>query len=140
MQQSNDAYRRQVDLEHWQRRSGVDSAFRDGWMRAPGNVIGKKLFTTYMECLKEIAVQSRFRAGKYGHLNQYIDNDEALEIGAGDRRAAADRLHGDPGLERRTVGAVLAHWWEPLSGAVPSSQANDGTCPAKQTTSPADLM
>jgi len=83
MQQSNDAYRRQVDLEHWQRRSGVDSAFRDGWMRAPGNVIGKKLVTTYMEYLKEIAVQSRFRAGKYGHLNQYIDNDEALEIGAG---------------------------------------------------------
>jgi hypothetical protein len=36
-----------------------------------------------------------------------------------DRLAATDRLHGDPGLELGTVCAVLAHWWEPRSGAVP---------------------
>jgi len=36
-----------------------------------------------------------------------------------DRLAATDRLHGDPGLELVTVGAALAHWWEPLSGAEP---------------------
>ena len=36
-----------------------------------------------------------------------------------DRLAATDRLHGDPGLELGTVGAALAHRWEPLSGAVP---------------------
>ena len=36
-----------------------------------------------------------------------------------DRLAATDRLHGDLGLELGTVGAALAHWWEPLSGAVP---------------------
>ena len=36
-----------------------------------------------------------------------------------DRLAATDRLHGDPGLELGAVGAALAHWWEPLSGAVP---------------------
>jgi len=36
-----------------------------------------------------------------------------------DRLAATDRLHGDPGLELRAVGAAFAHWWEPLSGALP---------------------
>jgi len=36
-----------------------------------------------------------------------------------DRLAATDRLHGDPGLEHGTVGAALAHRWEPLSGTVP---------------------
>jgi hypothetical protein len=36
-----------------------------------------------------------------------------------DRLAAADRLHGDLGLELGTVGAALAHRWEPHSGAVP---------------------
>ena len=36
-----------------------------------------------------------------------------------ERLAATDRLHGDPGLELRTVGAAFAHGWEPLSGAVP---------------------
>jgi len=36
-----------------------------------------------------------------------------------DRLAATDRLHGDSGLELGAVGAALAHWWEPLSGAVP---------------------
>jgi len=36
-----------------------------------------------------------------------------------DRLAATDRFHGDPGLELGTVGAALAHRWEPLSGAVP---------------------
>ena len=36
-----------------------------------------------------------------------------------DRLAATDRLHGDLGLELGAVGAALAHWWEPLSGAVP---------------------
>ena len=36
-----------------------------------------------------------------------------------DRLAATDRLHGDPGLEIGAVGAALAHWWEPRSGAVP---------------------
>jgi hypothetical protein len=36
-----------------------------------------------------------------------------------DRLAATDRLHGDPGLERGTVGAVLTHWWGPRSGDVP---------------------
>ena len=33
--------------------------------------------------------------------------------------AATDRLHGDTGLELRTVGSALAHWWEPRSGAAP---------------------
>jgi hypothetical protein len=36
-----------------------------------------------------------------------------------DRLAAADRHHGDLGLELGAAGAALAHWWEPLSGAVP---------------------
>ena len=36
-----------------------------------------------------------------------------------DRLAATDRLNGDPGLELGGVGAALAHWWEPRSGAVP---------------------
>ena len=36
-----------------------------------------------------------------------------------DRLAATDRLHGDPGLELGTVGAALAHRWEPRSGAIP---------------------
>ena len=36
-----------------------------------------------------------------------------------DGLAATDRLHGDLGLELGAVGAALAHWWEPLSGAVP---------------------
>ncbi len=31
----------------------------------------------------------------------------------------ADPLHGDPGLELGAMGAALAHWWEPRSGAVP---------------------
>jgi len=36
-----------------------------------------------------------------------------------DRLATTDRLQGDSGLEFGTVGAALAHWWEPRSGAVP---------------------
>ena len=36
-----------------------------------------------------------------------------------DRLAATDHLHGDSDLELRAVGAALAHWLEPLSGAVP---------------------
>ena len=36
-----------------------------------------------------------------------------------DPLAATDRLHGDPGLVLRAVGAALAHWWEPRSAAVP---------------------
>ena len=36
-----------------------------------------------------------------------------------DRLAATNRLHGDSSLELRAVGAALAHWWEPRSGAVP---------------------
>ena len=37
------------------------------------------------------------------------------------RRAATDRLHGDPGLELGTMGSTLAHGWEPYSngGAPP---------------------
>jgi hypothetical protein len=35
-----------------------------------------------------------------------------------DRLATTDRLHGDPRLALGTVGAALAHWWEPHSGAV----------------------
>jgi len=37
-----------------------------------------------------------------------------------DRLAAADRLHGDPGLELGTVGAALINRSEPLSGELPS--------------------
>jgi hypothetical protein len=35
--------------------------------------------------------------------------------------ASSDDLHGEPGLELRTVGAALAHGWQPLfrSGAPP---------------------
>ncbi len=36
-----------------------------------------------------------------------------------DRLATTDRLHGDPGLEFGTMGAALAHGWEPRSGSVP---------------------
>ena len=36
-----------------------------------------------------------------------------------DRLSATDRLHGDPALELGAMCVVLAHWWEPLSGAVP---------------------
>ncbi len=36
-----------------------------------------------------------------------------------ERLAAAECLHGDLGLELGTVGAALAHRWEPLSGVVP---------------------
>ena len=35
-----------------------------------------------------------------------------------DRLATTDRLHGDPGLELGTMGAALAHEWEPRSGAI----------------------
>lgn len=33
--------------------------------------------------------------------------------------AATDLAHGDRGIVLGAVGKVLAHWWEPLSGAVP---------------------
>ena len=36
-----------------------------------------------------------------------------------DRLGATNRLHGDLDLELGAVGAAVAHWWEPLSGAVP---------------------
>ena len=49
-----------------------------------------------------------------------------------DRLAATDRFHGDPRLEFRTVGAALAHEWEPpFQGRYPASEVNDGTCPEK---------
>lgn len=50
------------------------------------------------------------------------DLDRVNGVVGGDllnRLAATDRLHGDPALELRAVGAALAHWWEPRSGAVP---------------------
>ena len=52
-------------------------------MQAPANLVAKKLVNTYMEYLNTIAKDTRFRAGKYGHLNVYIDNDQMLRIGAG---------------------------------------------------------
>lgn len=49
-----------------------------------------------------------------------------------DRLAATDRLHGDSGLEFGTVGAALAHEWEPpFQGRYPASEVNDGSCPEK---------
>lgn len=36
-----------------------------------------------------------------------------------DRFAATDRLHGNAGLELRSVGVALANRWEPRSGKVP---------------------
>jgi len=45
--------------------------------------------------------------------------DDVVSGGLLDRLPATDRLHGDPVLELRAVGAALADWWEPLSGAVP---------------------
>jgi hypothetical protein len=36
-----------------------------------------------------------------------------------DRLAATGRIHGNPGLELGAVVAAPAHWWEPLSGALP---------------------
>jgi hypothetical protein len=52
---------------------------------------------------------------------------DALAFGDGDQitdqmrptQLPLHRLHGDPGLELRTVGAALAHGGSPLSGVVP---------------------
>ena len=51
------------------------------------------------------------------HLNRV---DGVIGSDLLDRLAATNRLHGDSGLELGTMGAALAHRWEPLSGAVPS--------------------
>lgn len=49
-----------------------------------------------------------------------------------DRLATTDRLHGDSGLEFGTVGAALAHEWDPpFQGRYPASEVNDGSCPEK---------
>ena len=37
-----------------------------------------------------------------------------------DRLEANNRLYGNSRLELRAVGAALAHWWEPHSGAIPA--------------------
>jgi hypothetical protein len=53
-----------------------------------------------------------------------------------DRLAATDRLHGDPGLELGTVGAALAHWWEPpFRGGAPPQRLTMGAVQKSQTTS-----
>ena len=41
-----------------------------------------------------------------------------------DRLGATDRLHGDPDHELGAVGAALAHWWKPLSVAIPPTDLN----------------
>ena len=41
--------------------------------------------------------------------------------------ATTDRLHGDSGLELRTVGAAFAHGWEaPAQGQCPASRLTMG--------------
>ena len=53
-----------------------------------------------------------------------------------DRLAATDRLHGDLGLELGTVGAVLAHRWEPLfRGGAPPQRLTMGAVQKNQSTS-----
>ena len=53
-----------------------------------------------------------------------------------DRLAATDRLHGDSGLEFRTVSAALAHEWEPpFQGWCPAPKVNDWACSENQSTS-----
>ena len=64
------------------------------------------------------------------HLNRVDDviGDDLL-----DRLAATDRRVGDSGLEFGTMGAALAHGWEPpFQGRYPASEVNDGTCSEKQ--------
>ena len=51
-----------------------------------------------------------------------------------DRLAATDRLHGDSGLEFGTVGAALAHEWEPhFRGGTPPQRLTMG--PFRSTSS-----
>lgn len=82
-QQLSDAYRCQVDLEHWQRRSGVQQINKGNWRKAPGNMIAARLADTYMHYLQDIAIRSVLRAGKYCDLNKFIQEEETLKIGAG---------------------------------------------------------
>lgn len=83
VQQSNDAYRRQIDLEHWQRKSAVAAVTKGNWRRAPGNMIASRLVDAYMHYLQDIAARSVLRAGKYCDLNKFIQDEETLKIGAG---------------------------------------------------------
>jgi hypothetical protein len=58
-----------------------------------------------------------------------------------DRLAATDRLHGDPGLELGTVGAALAHRWEPpFRGGAPPQRLTMGAVQESQTTSHLDVL
>lgn len=62
-------------------------------------------------------------------LNHLDWLDRVIDVDLLDRLAATARLHGDSGLELRTVDAVLAHEGElPFQVRYPSSEANDGTC------------
>jgi hypothetical protein len=53
-----------------------------------------------------------------------------------DRLAATDRIYGDPGLELGTVGAALAHRWEPpFRGGAPPQRLTMGAVQKNQSTS-----
>ena len=53
-----------------------------------------------------------------------------------ERLAATDRLHGDLGLERGTMGLALAHGWEPPSrGGAPPQRLTMGPVQKSQTNS-----
>ncbi len=70
--------------------------------------------------LVEPCVQLSDAIQKLRHLLNDLDGvDGVISDKLLDSLAATDRLHGDPGLELGAVGAALAHWWEPRSGAAP---------------------
>ena len=67
------------------------------------------------------------------HLNRV---DGVIGGDSLDRLAITVRLHGDSGLEFGTVGAALAHEWDPpLQGRCPASKVNDWACSENQSTS-----
>lgn len=58
-----------------------------------------------------------------------VNLDRVNEIVGGgllNRLAATDRIHGNPRLELGAVSEAHDYRWEPLSGADPASEVNDG--------------
>jgi len=81
-QQLTSGYQTEVALEQWSRALGYERSLNAGWERAAGGVLLNALAGEYVAYLKEIIKRSRYSAGKFGHLNEYLqDEDTVIQCG-----------------------------------------------------------
>lgn len=77
-QQLTSSYQKQVAFEQWSRALGYERSLNAGWERAAGGVLLNAVASVYVEYLKDIIKRTRYSAGKFGHLNEYLEDEETV--------------------------------------------------------------